>query len=160
MTRFLDILTGVNLHYRPSVRIFRPVVATTLMLWLSGVLCVSVCGHHLQNALAASKSRASSATSMPAGAMAQHACCRARMKNSGSALSAVAAGDSADMSCPYQRPSAEASRKFRATLSSTVAVVPIVLPPPVFVAAEEPLVERFRLPDRGGTHLRHCVFLI
>jgi hypothetical protein len=65
-----------------------------------------------------------------------------------------------DISCPNQRPLAEAARKFRATLSSAIAVPLIAPAPPVAVTFGEPVVESFRLPDRGGTHLHHCVFLI
>jgi hypothetical protein len=146
------------------MKVIRPLFSSLLVLWLSGVLCGSVCGAHLRQMEAAKMPapKAAMMPSMPAGPMSQHACCRANRTHHAAAVSDVSLDVPVDaMDCPYQRPSAEAARKFRAPESTVAAVITFTdLLPEIGSAVPVPEFKALRLPDRGSTHLHHCVFLI
>ena len=142
------------------MKVIRPLFASLLVLWLSGVLCGSVCGAHLRQ-MEAAKNRVSKAAPMPSGPMSQHSCCRVNRTRSAVPASDVSLDVPVDaMECPYQRPSAEAARKFRAPEAAAAVVTFSTLIPEIESTVPVAEFKPVRSPDRGGTHLRHCVFLI
>jgi hypothetical protein len=109
----------------------------------------------------AAKSRVSKASPMPSDPMAQHACCKINRTRSAVAANVASLDIPADaMDCPYKRPSAEAARKFHAPETVAAVLTVSTLVPEIESAVPVAEFKAVRLPDRGGTHLRHCVFLI
>jgi hypothetical protein len=89
-----------------------------------------------------------------------HACCHVKNARSvaDSPSFALSTPEGA-VSCPYQKPTADAAKKFRTPMAAA-SVAQTIFAPALQIAFPRPEMASSRLPDRGGTHLRFCVFLI
>ncbi|MEO6391671.1 MAG: hypothetical protein ABIP75_07450 [Pyrinomonadaceae bacterium] len=140
--------------------VIRPMIASVLVLWVSGALCFSVCGRQLMQAGLLNTDAPAAASPMPMTA-GNHDCCRRnRGQANSTSLTTSLVQTAGDSNCAYQRPSSEAARKFHAPMAIATEFSIVLLTPPVASDAATYVFSITRLPDRGGTHKRNCVFLI
>jgi hypothetical protein len=154
-------MRGLNTDARS---VTRRLGALALALWLGGFGCLLGCepmasaatmthAAHTSNVHAASESH---------GAM-NHGCCHRAKRGVGVATASVEPDVKTDVgqsSCPFSNPATDASRKVGvASVAATPARDAL---PTVNLASTSfaPPFGRARPPDRGGTYLRCCVFLI
>ena len=141
------------------------IAAFGLAVWLTGLGCLFGCEMNVSAAAATTAHEPAQAESCHAMA---HDCCHA-MKSRGSEKSdpAQAAslvswpGARGEMSpCPFANPAAESARKAQGV--EPVADSTPRAQPPALEARTFPreFAGRVLVPDRGGTYLRCCVFLI
>lgn len=146
-----------------NVGLPRRLAAFGLALWIGGVGCLFGC----ETMVSAAHGPHASAQKESAAAM-HHGCCHA--KKSGDATSAAAASNSSvspntfasgEVSqCPFSNPALDPARKVRVEDGHAVASVsPHAFAPEVRTFAFSPPLKPLA-PDRGGTYLRCCVFLI
>jgi hypothetical protein len=159
-------MTAVSRPKLTARLIARRLVAAALVLWLGGVGCFFGCETGVVSAAAPDGRKAfAEADSCPA--FAGHDCChRARAESGGGD---EGGGSTARRTpgplpgtghCPLKGQSADSARKV------SVADAPVAeagnsfrLTPHAHTHAR-PAPHRLRVPDRGSTHLRCCVFLI
>lgn len=136
-----------------------------LALWIGGVGCLFGC-EMTASAAGAHESQAS-APKESSRAMGR-GCCHAAKKKSGAAQTDTASNLSvrpntlagAISQCPFSNPAVDPARKVRVEDGQAVATVsPRALAPEVKTFAFSPPLKPLA-PDRGGTYLRCCVFLI
>lgn len=138
----------------------RRLAALALVLWLGGVACLVGCEMSASAATSAGSqvSQESESCSMGAG----HACCHAQ-RNDGQkprAGTPFQLNDSMTC-CPLAGQSAVAVSKTRVADTLDIALTPDkALLAPVIPASTEWASGKMHVPDRGGTYLRCCVFLI
>lgn len=137
--------------------ITRRVASLVLVLWLAGVGCIIGCemnaaAAHTEETQTVSEGESCSATSA-------HDCCH---KEGNDAPTSVALPETGtDLSCcPLAAVSTESSRKI-STKDIPVAVAggQSTVPADSRTSTSLPS-HQLRVPDRGSTHLRCCVFLI
>ena len=144
---------------RLSVAI-RRLAAYTLVLWLAGAGCIIGCSGEVVGAAPADESPASiREDSCPA--FSGHGCChRAESTGDTASVRTLPKYPENIFRCPLAGQTADPARK----VSSSDA--PPALEAHGLWAAPEALISatlpasRLRVPDRGGTYLRCCVFLI
>ena len=144
--------------------IVRRLAAAALVLWLAGVGCFFGCETGVASAAEGDKQEsAARADSCPA--FAGHDCCHKKAK----ARSSDGGGTNARQTptplprtggCPLRGQSADTARKL--SVADARLAVAVVLPKFISHANTHPRLQahRPRVPDRGSTHLRCCVFLI
>lgn len=134
-------------------------VSLALALWLGGVGCLIGCE---MDATVASLDAHTSADIYPATAESDEDCCyKVKPERIGKGLTTPPEPGRAMMCSPFSGQSAVAVVKPRPSGESGIALA--VNEPSFSVPAEayEPQgFGRLRVPDRGSTHLRCCVFLI
>jgi hypothetical protein len=134
--------------------------ALALALWLGGFGCLLGC-EPMASAATMTHAAHAQAADEPHGAM-NHSCCH-RAKKSAGATTSVELGSKANAgqsSCPFSSPAINASRKVGV---KSAASTPVRNALPEVARASlsfDPSIVRARPPDRGGTYLRCCVFLI
>jgi hypothetical protein len=138
----------------------RRVAALALVLWLGGVACLVGCEMSASAATSAGAqvSQESESCSMSAG----HACCHAQ-RNDGQKPRAGTSSQLNDSMtcCPLAGQPAAAVSKTRVADTLAIALTPDkALPAPASPASTGWLSGKTHVPDRGGTYLRCCVFLI
>lgn len=140
----------------------RRLLALGLVAWLAGLGCALGCGAasaSVGQAGAEPPAESCAAMSAPGG----HGCCQRARKRGGEPVTAhtPARPDGPDMHCPLSRQTSDPARKVRtsdAPATATKSPARTHRPEPwQFHEANAP---RPRAHDRGGTHLRCCVFLI
>jgi hypothetical protein len=148
-------------HDTNARSVTRRLGALALALWLGGFGCLLGCEpmasaagvEHMAHAPDAAESHAAM----------NHGCCHHAKKDARAESTSVEANARADVgqsSCPFSTPATESSRKVG--VKSAAATVAHGALPTVALAStsfDSPH-GRARPPDRGGTYLRCCVFLI
>lgn len=139
--------------------IIRRLAALALVLWLGGVGCLIGCEIEVSAATAAPAQAPSPATSCPA--FSGPACCHKPQGESGQAAAQIAPQSAGAMSCcPLSGQSAAIANKPRVDSSALALTASSALPlSRIKILAVRPA-GRLLVPDRGGTYLRCCVFLI
>ncbi|MCA1629686.1 MAG: hypothetical protein LC785_06340 [Acidobacteria bacterium] len=148
-------------------RLPRRLAAFGLALWIGGVGCLFGCEMTVSAAGARDRHAAGQKESARA---TSHGCCHAAKKKKSGAAATVAASDisvrpaaradGAISQCPFSNPAIDPARKVRAEDTQALATVsPRALAPEVKTFAFNPPLKPLA-PDRGGTYLRCCVFLI
>jgi hypothetical protein len=142
----------------------RRLAAFGLALWIGGVGCLFGCEMTVS---AAHAPHASAPVESPRAA--RRGCCHAAKKKSGAARADAASNLSIRQGtlaggvvsqCPFSNPAVDPARKDRVEDARAVAAVsPHALAPKVRTFAFSPPLKPLA-PDRGGTYLRCCVFLI
>jgi hypothetical protein len=133
-------------------------LALLMLVWFSGVTCLFSCDLRVaasgnESLIKQEKERATRGI---------HSCCRmAKTKRAVQTLRETPGPPTKPSCCPFTRQPTEQARK------ETAQTVPAAIVPNNFARLVQPdknllsnLSYRARLPDRGGTHLRICVFLI
>jgi hypothetical protein len=150
----MHVLTA-NIH-----GLTRRLGVSALALWIGGFGCLFGCR---MNASAANVGE----MRMPAASVLQHAmghgCCHAAKKDHRVVASSLDAGATADAEaspCPFSTPAADSGRKVGVKSVAAVPAQNSRPPVPTAQASFDPPINRARAPDRGGTYLRCCVFLI
>ncbi|HEV2704370.1 MAG TPA: hypothetical protein VGV59_00515 [Pyrinomonadaceae bacterium] len=149
-------------------RLFRAVMLSALAFWLAGGGCLLGCEKISEAASShqAAESRPAPDTSSASGD--GHECCRMKRRRGGEAQAARDQNALKSLPQPHGLMTcyalggqmSETPRSLRVTGASLPAQ-PVVAPPRLVAANYERPVERLpRVADRGGTHLRYCVFLI
>ena len=147
--------------------ISRRLAASVLVLWLAGVGCIIGCemnvaaAHHNRESQTASEGEESCAMSSSAG----HDCCKKEEDDD------AAVGDAATnvrnpqtpasaSCCPLAKVSADPARKISSKdVPLAIAGSGLPVAPESRTSTTLPS-SRLRVPDRGSTYLRCCVFLI
>lgn len=137
---------------------YKRAIALPLLVWLSGAMCVFGCD--LKMTESGNKSLRTQEKSLAAHG--DHSCCRrAQTKKEIRPLNEIPNPSTKTSSCPFARQPTEQAGK-ETTQTAPAAVVSNSLA--WLVQADKNLSSslsyRARLPDRGGTHLSICVFLI
>lgn len=161
----------------PSSRIIRLILAPLLVFWIAGMPCLFGCGMIVQ----AGASDASPASSTPGVMVANESCasskshdCCAKQNGSGGTTSANQTANSFERilngpqdgpagsvgECPLAVNVTAAISKVGSDQNAPVSLIADPLPPLRVVDQPIPLFEALRLPNRGHTYLRCCVFLI
>ncbi len=143
------------------------IAAFGLVLWLSGLGCALGCAPHV-SAASLSESSAAEQKLGPADGAAdlscsEHACChRLKVDRGELPLEAVPPPTSIMACCLLAGQAADPARKSRVGDKLNFALTAAALPalPKAATSAASPAARRQYLPDRGGTYLRCCVFLI
>ncbi len=146
--------------------VMRRLVALALVLWLGGVMCLVGCERDVFAATAVESSGAGALQDTGEGAScplsAGHDCCRAKVSRDGQpSVETPTRSLPLTRCCPLAGQTAEQVRK-AGIVDAPAAITSHVLP---FISGVETLPASFlsgqrRVPDRGGTYLRCCVFLI
>jgi hypothetical protein len=138
----------------------RRVVALALVFWLGGVACLVGCEMSASGATsaAAQVSQETESCSMGAG----HACCHAEKRENHNPRAETPTQSNDSMACcPLAGQSAVAVNKKRVTDTLDLALTPDrALPAFIIPVLGWSSSVKTRVPDRGGTYLRCCVFLI
>lgn len=137
--------------------IVRRIGASVLVLWLAGVGCIIGCEMNAAAAPAGDVEIAVEGESCDAAS--GHDCCEKADKNAPAGVGHPDTG-TGDSCCPLIEVAADAARKVSSNESPLVAVgrrPPIAAYSPHSTSS---FPFRLRVPDRGSTHLRCCVFLI
>ncbi|HLL75416.1 MAG TPA: hypothetical protein VK421_09120 [Pyrinomonadaceae bacterium] len=147
----------------------RRLTALGIVAWLAGAGCLLGCSAATASAHAHSQTHAAQDESHTAerpadscAAMSGHDCC-AGVEDSEGGASAGAEnhGSRTAMHCPLGgRHSSDPARKVRVQTTSTASAPAAQLHAPASVYASPPRAAGDLVRDRGGTHLRCCVFLI
>lgn len=157
----------------------RRLTALGLVAWLAGAGCVLGCSavtasaHHAAPSQTHAAQDESHNESHSAGqtdscaAMSGHGCCAGVGRESGekkddrSSVAAGRHGGRTAMHCPLGgRRAADTARKVRVDTTPDAAAPAAQSPAPESSYAAPPHAARLPVRDRGGTHLRCCVFLI
>jgi hypothetical protein len=139
--------------------LIRRLSVVALALWLGGFGCLFGCEQHSPAALAA----ASHAIAVPAShdAMAR-GCCHAKKDHrvASSSVEPNLETDAGLKQCPFNTPAVDSARKAAVQSSAAVPAQGWLAHAPTLHTSFAPPDGRARAPDRGGTYLRCCVFLI
>lgn len=138
----------------------RRLSALALALWLGGFGCLLGCAPVASGATMTHAAHAQAADESH-GAM-NHSCCHRTKKSAGAAAS-VELGSQADVgqsSCPFSSPAINASSKVGGKLTASTPVRNALPEVARTSSSFAPSIVHARPPDRGGTYLRCCVFLI
>jgi hypothetical protein len=138
-----------------------------LALWLGGLGCVIGCE---MGTLAASRDEEHSNVSEDSCPSSGHDCCKKKPKSAedkeaetreSSAIANIPHGtDAMPSCCPLAIQSADPARKSRFVDAPLVTTASRLLGTPDFQPSNAIPFTRLRVPDRGSTYLRCCVFLI
>lgn len=144
--------------------IVRRLTAAALVLWLAGVGCFFGCEMGVVSAAAEADKRGAVEQPESCPAFAGHDCCHKAKAEGGEVkgLTARRAPGHAPRTdcCPLKTQSADPARKVGvADARLAEAGTPLKLSPHTNTLARL-TAHRLRVPDRGSTHLRCCVFLI
>jgi hypothetical protein len=135
--------------------IFNSVVAVSLTVWLSGLICVFGC----ETAVAKKDSKPETqAHSMPA----NHSCSKkAKSKKEIKPVKECPKPSTNESNCPFfiHNPT-EQARKANTEAAPALLVINNFSFVQISEKFQPSISYRARLPDRGGTHLQNCVFLI
>ncbi len=138
----------------------RRLAALALVFWLGGVACLVGCemGASAATNPGAQVSQESESCSMDAG----HACCHAQSSDDEKTRADTPTQSNDSMKCcPLAGQSAVAAGKSRVADTLDIALTPDKARlAPVIPASTGWLSKSTHVPDRGGTYLRCCVFLI
>lgn len=129
------------------------ILVISLSLWLSGAACLFGC--EMAGAKSHSKSLASGSM------LANHSCCkRAKGKKEVKPAGEFPNPSTNDSRCPFAKQPTEQASKSKSEIAPALSVSNNLW----FSQEREKLQQLFSyhmlLPDRGGTHLQNCVFLI
>jgi hypothetical protein len=156
------IMSSVSESKLTPVSIIRRVAAAALVLWMAGVGCLFGCEMGVVSESAGVEAREAAAQEESCPAFAGHDCCHKAEARSGGGPDARQTPGHAPRTdcCPLKSQSADPARKSGvADAPLAGAGTPVKLTPQTNTHA--PLIShRLRVPDRGSTHLRCCVFLI
>lgn len=142
--------------------VMRRLCALALALWLGGVGCLLGCEMQASAApFVEAHEFASSASSDSCPMNAAHDCCH-RSHEEGMTIAFGATSESSQTMncCPLAGQSANIARKARFDIAPLALAENELLPQLTFNNATSMPFVRLRVPDRGSTYLRHCVFLI
>jgi hypothetical protein len=139
----------------------RRVAAAALVLWLAGVGCFFGCEMGVVSAAKADE-QAAAAQGDSCPAFAGHDCCHKAKAESGGGPNAgrTPARTPRTDCCPLKAQSADPARKASTTHASPAEAGTPLRPAPHANTPARLAAHRQRVPDRGSTHLRCCVFLI
>lgn len=156
-------MTAVSESKHTPVLIVRRAAAAALVLWMAGVGCFLGCEMRVVSEAAGAEAREAVAQGDSCPAFAGRDCCqREKARSSGGGPDARQTPGHAPRTncCPLKSLSADPARKSGVAVAPPAgAGTPVKLTPHTNTHA--PLVaHRLRVPDRGSTHLRCCVFLI
>lgn len=132
----------------------RRIASAALAACLCGIYCLFCCGLH--------PTVAAAAASKPESSCAAHACCRYKpeAEAAGAAVAAAAAKSGAACCAPFGQAAILAEKRTPTAESAAQAATHITLPAPQTSHKNSTVARSLRVPDRGGTYLRLCVFLI
>jgi hypothetical protein len=144
--------------------IVRRLTAAALVLWMAGVGCFFGCEMGVVSAAAEADEREVVEQPESCPAFAGRDCCHKAKAESGEASGSTARRTPGHAPrtdcCPIKSQSADPARKLGvADAPLAEAGTPLKLSPHTNARARL-TVHRLRVPDRGSTHLRCCVFLI
>lgn len=129
------------------------VVVISLAIWLSGAACLFGC----EMAGAKSDAKSVANTSM----LANHSCCkRAKGKKAANPVDEFPNPSTNDSRCPFAKQPTEQASKSKTEIAHALLVANNVRLIQKREKIQSSFSNRTRLPDRGGTHLQNCVFLI
>ena len=144
--------------------IVRRLTAAALVLWLAGVGCFFGCEMGVVSAAAEAAGQESLAQGDSCPAFAGHDCCHKSKAESSKVNGSTARQTPGRVPrtdcCPLKGQAADPARKVGvADAHLAEAGIPLKFSPHTNVHARLTM-HRLRVPDRGSTHLRCCVFLI
>ncbi|HEX8070100.1 MAG TPA: hypothetical protein VF546_09130 [Pyrinomonadaceae bacterium] len=141
-------------------------VALALALWLAGTGCLLGCERGAAAAHAAASQHAAAHTDS-CHAFAAHGCCHRAAPDATrvtpqaeETFQTESHGPASRTVCPLAGQTADAARKVRHADAAAVAVSAAAPHAPDAQALAPRAARRWRVPARGGTHLRCCVLLI
>jgi hypothetical protein len=133
---------------------------SALALWIGGFGCLFGC--RMSASAAGGGEMQMPATSESRQAMG-HGCCHAGKKDQHAASASLDVNTTLDAEaspCPFSTPAADSGRKVGIESVAAIPAQQARPPAPPAHVLFDPPVNRARPPDRGGTYLRCCVFLI
>jgi hypothetical protein len=148
-------------------RVARRLTAAALVLWLAGVGCFFGC----EMVTASDATRHAEPPANSRHASSGHECCHKAQSNRPQSVRPESAPGGADIlrtqgetaehgCCPFSRQSSGPARKVKLQVTPPVEPAGRLASTPHAHAAAPPTPYRVRVPDRGSTRLRGCVFLI
>lgn len=136
--------------------IARRMAAATLVLWLAGLGCFLGCEMGASAADDGEHNSAAQADSCPA--FTGHDCCHKVESKDGAAT--LRQTPTEMRCCPLANQSADAARKAKISPLAPAEAASEITVTPRAQGFTPQYARRLQVPDRGSTHLRHCVFLI
>jgi hypothetical protein len=155
--------TNISAMRKPDVNthgLIRRLSVVALALWLGGFGCLFGCERHSHVAVAAATAQM---TTAPAAHDAMtHGCCHAKKDHRVASSSAESNSetDAGLKQCPFNTPAVDSARRTAVQSPAAIPAQGRLAHAPILHASFAPPDGRARAPDRGGTYLRCCVFLI
>lgn len=144
-----------------SYGVIRRLSVVALALWLGGFGCLLGCDTHASAAVVAAAAPQESVAAASHDAM-THGCCHAKKDHhvASSSVEPNVRTDAGLAQCPFNTPAVDSARRAAVQSPAAIPTQGWLSPAPTLHASFAPPDGRARAPDRGGTYLRCCVFLI